>query len=389
MSESTSPGQFGLWGKESKRDWPLITQDEAAHALAAFALHDVTPIEWHSARPFSAVSRLGDKTGRAWFLKRHHSALRNCEALAEEHRLIAHLAEQGMTVARPLATGNGISVFTLGCWNYECFPALDGRDLYRDRLSWEPYLSHHQAWEAGRGLAAFHQAAQNYNAPARPDRPLVSSLTPLLDTRGPEIGLERWIARNIPLRDAIEALGGMAPILAALRPHFERARPFLERPVLQWGHGDWHGSNLTWHGEAGHEKTGAVFDFSMADKTTRGFDIAVALERSMISWMKPNHASDGGPPDFTSELDQITVFLDGYDSVCSLSRQKREEIAAFLPLAHVTFAFSEIWYYHCLLERPDLAKTTRDTYLIDHARWFSGAHGQDVLRLIAPEAKKP
>lgn len=387
MSAGASPGQFGLWGKEAKRDWPLITQEEAAHVLRAFALHDVTPIEWHSARPFSAVSRLSDNRGRSWFLKRHHHALRDSTALIEEHSLIAHLAEHGLTVSRPLLTESGETVLTLECWSYECFPALHGRDLYRDRLSWEPYLSRHQAFEAGHALAVFHNAAQNHGEPARPDRPLVSALTPLLDEQGPEIGLRGWISRDAALRGAIEAQGGIETICDTLQPHFLRAAPFLKRPVLQWGHGDWHGSNLTWRGAPGSETIDAVFDFSMADRTTRGFDIAVALERSMIDWMKPQHASDGSPPEFASEPDQIVAFLAGYESVRPLSQHDRGEIAAFLPLAHVTFACSEIWYYQCLLDAPDLAKTTYDTYLLGHAAWFSAAQGQDVLELIARETQ--
>ncbi|WP_438382225.1 phosphotransferase [Asaia sp. BMEF1] len=387
MSGGASPGQFGLWGKETKRDWPLITQDEASRALAAFGLRDVTPIEWHSARPFSAVSRLSDDQGRSWFLKRHHHALRDKAALAEEHRLIAHLAERGITVARPLATESGDSVFTLGDWSYECLPGLEGRDLYRDRLSWEPYLSRHQAFESGRALAVFHDAAQSYDGQARPERPLVSSLTPLLDERGPEIGLCSWIASNAAMRGAIDTQGGAEAILTALRPHFRRAAPFLASPATQWGHGDWHGSNLTWHGAPEHEKIGAVFDFSMADRTTRGFDIAVALERSMIDWMNPLHDPEGSLCDFASEPGQITAFLAGYDDVHPLSRREREEIAAFLPLAHVTFACSEIWYYQCLLDLPDLAKTTYDTYLLGHANWFSGKQGYEMLELIAAGAQ--
>ncbi|WP_051537358.1 phosphotransferase enzyme family protein [Asaia prunellae] len=186
----TSPGQFGLWGRETKRDWPLITQDEASLVLAAFDLPDITPIEWHSARPFSAVSRLSDCDGKNWFLKRHHRFLRDESALAEEHDLIAHLAGQGLSVACPLEASSGKTSLSLGEWCYECFPALGGNDLYRDRLSWEPYLTRHHAQEAGYALACLHEKAQSWNAPSRSTRPLVSSVIPLLDRHGPETGLK-------------------------------------------------------------------------------------------------------------------------------------------------------------------------------------------------------
>nr|WP_035447463.1 phosphotransferase [Asaia prunellae] len=167
---------------------------------------------------------------------------------------------------------------------------------------------------------------------------------------------------------------------------FRNATASLARAELQWGHGDWYGSNLIWQGPSGKETVSAVFDFSMADKTTRCFDIAVALERSMIDWMKPRRTLAHSPPFFRTEPEQIVAFLAGYERSHPLTMQEREDIAAFLPLAHITFACSEIWYYQALLNAPELAKTTYETYLLGHAQWFGTAEGKSLLnRIVKPE----
>ncbi|GBQ84069.1 phosphotransferase enzyme family protein [Asaia krungthepensis] len=396
-----APGQFGLWGKEAKRDWPLITQDEAQQALYAFGLTCDEAIEWHSARPFSAVSRLRDVSGTIWFLKRHHRALRDATALREEHRFITHLARHGLAVAPPRITSSGDTTYSLqggdgATWCYECFPALAGQDLYRDRMSWEPYLTVDQAFEAGSALARFHRAAQGYSAPSRAQRPLVSALTPLCGPAGPASGLRAWIASMPDLERALTDLGGNRALIEALTPHFKRAASSLSAPALQWGHGDWHGSNLIWHKTPPPEggvaenagKTcfaGVPFDFSMADLTTRAFDIAIALERSMIAWLTPCHEGDG-VPDYRVEMSQISAFLRGYHAQWPLTASDRSDIAVFLPLAHATFACSEIWYYASLLRAPALARVTHDTYLVAHARWFSTAQGRALLDFIASPA---
>ncbi|GAB6854491.1 phosphotransferase enzyme family protein [Asaia astilbis] len=384
----SSPGQFGLWGQESKRDWPLITPDEASRVLTAFGLNGVETIDWHSARPFSAVSRLSDEAGKSWFLKRHHRALRDPVALGEEHALITHLHHSGLGVACPRAAKDGTFTVAIGAWSYECFPAIRGADLYRDRMSWEPYLSLHHAHEAGAALARFHEASKGWDASPRSDRPLVSALTPLLDDKGPAEGLKSWAARNRDLHAALENEGSLETIFAPLQPHLDHAAPFLKRALLLWGHGDWHGSNLSWCGVEGKETVSAPFDFGMSDLTTRGFDIAVALERSMFGWMGPQQTTESALPDFTVHLDQIDAFLAGYEQIHSLSAHDHAEIAAYLPLAHVTFACSEIWYYAHLLHAAELAKTTCTTYLQGHARWFSADHGRSILNHIATRCGK-
>ncbi|MDL2172317.1 MULTISPECIES: phosphotransferase enzyme family protein [Asaia] len=396
-------GQFGLWGKEAQRDWPLITKDEAKHVLAAFGLESKAPISWHSARPFSAVARVSNPGGQVWFLKRHHHQLRDRGALAEEHRLISHLSENGLPVACPRectseSAGSGSTILVSGAWCYECFPALAGLDLYRDTMSWEPYRSPDEAFEAGSALARFHRAGRSFKAPSRSTRPLVSALTPFLGEADPEIAFRGWVKAQPALSEALDRQGGLSPLIAALTPAITQARPFLKTPALHWGHGDWHGSNLIWDckeaGQSLPDRTivRAPFDFGMADLTTRAFDIAVALERSMVDWMNPHAVSPTSKRDFVhtdqsvdyaTRPDHTAAFLAGYDQEEALGPHDREEIAAMLPLAHVAFACSEVWYYDTLLRAPDTTEVTWETYLIGHLDWFDSPPGRNLCQLVA------
>lgn len=407
--ENVAPGQFGIWGKENRRDWPPITEDEVRSALVSFGIApDGIGIGWHSARPFSAVARLDGRDGVVRFLKRHHKALRSRHVLDSEHGFMAHLACNGLPVALPLPMRNGGTVLVQDEWCYELFDGLEGEDLYRETMSWEPYRSVAHATEAGRALAIFHAASAGWTAPSRADQPLVSALSPFLDPLGPVAGLSEWICRQESLHTALDRNGGLARLLGDLCPLLERAAPFLALSSPHWGHGDWHGSNLVWRRGCQGDHVVAPFDFSMADCTSRHFDIAVALERSMIDWlhpMRPEAMAQGGQdgadtlirppdraedlagpsaiPDYTVQHEHIAAFLQGYGRVHALGKCDYEMIAAVLPLAHIVFACSEIWYYDVLLGAPDLARVACETYLHDHTAWFAHGRGAELCTAIA------
>ncbi|GBQ15149.1 phosphotransferase enzyme family protein [Swaminathania salitolerans] len=396
-----APGQFGLWKKHAERDWPALTEQEIASVLAPASPDsaatgdrhpspscDKTAPFWHSERPFSAAALIVRQGAPDVIVKRHHHGLRSRETLQTEHALIRHLHGRGLPVALPLALANGEDVTCEDPWVYEAFPRLSGRDLYRDRMSWDPYFSVAQARAAGQALARYHDAATGFEAPDRADTPLVSALAPLLGTQ-PESALRRWVAAQPALEGALDRHDPHGRWLAALAPHLHRAAQKPDSFPSLWGHGDWHGSNLIWPDEIAGGGTDAAphpdadivapcpFDFGMADRTTRPFDIAVALERSMFGWLSPEAGS------YRVEWEQIDAFLSGYDRLWPLSGRLCKAIATMLPLAHVTFACSEIWYYDTLLGREDDARTALEDYLIAHAAWFSSPDGRAACDHIA------
>src|SRR5581483_2856149 len=97
--------------------------------------------------------------------------------------------------------------------------------------------------------------------------------------------------------------------------------------------GDWHPSNLTWSPDG---TPLAVLDLGLSNRTTPVHDIAIALERSCVSWLDPVPGAD---------LETVHALLDGYTAVRPLSDVEWAALPAFTATAHVEFALSEVEYY--------------------------------------------
>ncbi|MEG0245268.1 MAG: aminoglycoside phosphotransferase family protein, partial [Pseudomonas sp.] len=78
-------------------------------------------------------------------------------------------------------------------------PRAQGQDLYRDALSWTPFLSLQHAYAAGVALARLHQAAEGFTAGARRTPVLVANL--------------RHCSNNAPI-SSIETALAQQPVLA-------------------------------------------------------------------------------------------------------------------------------------------------------------------------------
>lgn len=352
--------------------WPAITEGEAQGVIAHFpAAGPLIDLHWHSPRPFSAAA-LVRTGGGALFLKRHHRSLRSPAALQEEHGFMAHLRAAGVAVPQILTMADGASALAQGEWTYELHRTAPGIDLYRDRLSWTPFLSHDHAREAGAALARLHRAARDYPAAPRGPHPLVGSFA-ILPAPDPLVATDAYVAarpdlaaflRDRPWRGELADLftgfgAGLADRLAG-------------QPPL-WTHNDWHPSNLSWTAEG---RVDTIFDFGLATRTCALHDLAVAIERTAIAWL--DLKEDGMAADGAAAL----ALLAGYHSVLPIDRADVATIAAILPLVHVEFALSEIHYFAGILNDPDQASMAWDGYLVDHARWFGQPAGQDFLRQI-------
>ncbi|EQB18718.1 hypothetical protein L284_03915 [Novosphingobium lindaniclasticum LE124] len=347
--------------------WPAITDEEAEAVLARFVgAGHLAALRWHSPRPFSAATLVETDRG-TFFLKRHHHRLRSPAALAEEHAFMAHLRAAGQPVPEVIAARDGSHSVTCGDQVYELHARASGRDLYRDRQSWTPFLSHGHAYEAGAALARLHRAAGNFAAPARGAHPLVASFS-ILPSSDPQAAAQAYVAAR-PALSAFLAGGSwlqeLSRLFAALGTGLA-ARLACQPPL--WSHGDWHPSNLLWSAQGA---VSAVFDFGLATKTCALHDLATAIERTAIPWL------DGDPvPDAAA----ANALLAGYGSVLPLSRVDIADLVAVLPLVHVEFALSEIDYFAGILGDRDQAELAWQSYLIGHAEWFLSPTGQSFLR---------
>jgi Ser/Thr protein kinase RdoA (MazF antagonist) len=352
--------------------WPVITADEAEATLAHFpAAGRLVILRWHSPRPFSAAALVQTSEGE-FFLKRHHQRVRTPVALAEEHHFIAHLRSAGLPVPEIVAASDGAGAIGKGEWSYELHRMAPGIDLYRDRPSWTPFLTHGHAHAAGAALGRLHRAARGFASAPRGPRPLVASFT-ILPSPDPLAAAQAHVA----------ARPALATFLADLPWQQELARLFAllagglaDRLVGQpslWTHNDWHPSNLLWSSDG---TVSTIFDFGLATRTCALHDLATAIERTAVPWLQLGEGMDDEPADVEAAL----AILAGYRTVMPLTRADVETIARLVPLVHVEFALSEVDYFAGILGDRDQAKLAWQGYLVDHAEWFLSAPGRDFLR---------
>lgn len=351
--------------------WPAITDDEAAAVLARFpAATPITGLRWHSPRPFSAATLIDTADG-ALLLKRHDQRVRSVAGLAEEHGFIAHLAASGAPVPDILRTADGTSAVAAGGWSYELHRQGAGDDLYRDRPSWTPFLSHAHAHAAGVALARLHHASRGYDAPARVTQPLVASVA-ILSAVEPLTAAEAYV----DARPALAAFLATRPWRRQLSSLFAAAGDGLayriaDQPPL-WTHNDWHPSNLLWSATGAIE---TVFDFGLADRTCAAHDLAIAIERTAFAWLELGVGRDDAIADPVAALS----LLAGYETIRPLSRSEFDTIIRLLPLVHIEFALSEIAYFAGIVGDLAAASLAWEGYLLGHAEWFLSAAGQDLL----------
>jgi Ser/Thr protein kinase RdoA (MazF antagonist) len=392
-------------------DWPPLTDDEVGVVLAAYpACGGGHPggqpvVTWRSPRPMSAAglvrcdAREG-RPGRCVFVKRHHAAVRSTGQLITEHALATYLRLRGVPVPSVLRDTDGATVAARGDFRYEVHEVADGVDLYRDAVSWSPFTSLGHAWAAGAALARLHGAAAAFPLPERLSAPLLSSCAiviaadpgadPAADPgpgqarpgrpsdpvglSGPAGGVARFAADLPALAAYLSARDWRTDVDQYLRAPIERAAPLLAALPRQWGHGDWHPSNLTWTGPGPDAVVAGVLDLSLANRTLAVHDLATALERATVSWLDLDETGHAA-----ADLDAVDALLDGYESIRPLSGLEAVALAAVLPVVHVEYALTEVEYFAGIVGSPANADLAYDAYLLGHARWFAGPEGAAML----------
>jgi Ser/Thr protein kinase RdoA (MazF antagonist) len=375
---ATAARAHGIDGTLVKPDWPPLTLDEVRPMLARFP-RDIAPtrILTVSPRPFSAASVVATRHGRV-FVKRHARSVRDREGLLEEHRFLAHLIANGAAVPRVLANQDGETAIELDDWTYEVHQAPPGVDLYREALSWTPFLNASHACAAGIALAQLHRGAQNYSAPRRLNRPLVAGFT-IFAADNPASALSRYIA-NRPALAAHPATEQHAhQALALLEPFHHELRPHLPALPPLWTHNDLHASNILWTNDPS-PTAGAIIDFGLADRTNAVHDLAQAIERNIVDWLclHPNST----PANLHVDLPALHGLLEGYESVLPLTAEEAAALAPMTALCHAEFALSEADYFLGVLHSESKALVALDHYLVGHARWFHAEAGSALLAAI-------
>ncbi len=359
-------------------DWPVLTEDEVRSVLSRSEGSrrrdgDEVRITWSSPRPMSAAALVSCSRGEL-FVKRHHRKVREPARLRLEHAFAQHLRDQGEPVARVLVGAGGETVWQEGDFVYEIHEKAHGVDLYRDTPSWHPFVSRDHARAAGRALAHFHQAARGFTASATAPGVLTNSMV-VLGADDPPRALRHLIDSRPALSRALTSRDLGSDFARDFESGVGSVAPLLGRLESQWGHGDWHPSNLTWTSEAASADVASVLDLGLANRTTTVHDLAIALERSVVDWL--DLALTG---EIRADLPAVDSLLDGYESVRELTVTERVAFLAVLPVVHLEFALSEVEYFADVVHSEANLHLAYDGYLLGHARWFHSIRGVELMR---------
>ena len=371
----------GMGTEPAAPDWPPLTLPELDVLLWGFPeASGAREIRWRSPRPLSAAALVRTARGTEVFVKRHHVSVRTRESLAEEHGFLRHLAANDAPVVQVLVGGSGESVGVSedGAWTYEVHSVGEGEDVYRDAISWSPFLSLEHARSAGRILARLHESARGYDRPNRSVAPLTGGFTIFGDQTDPLSAAEKFVAARPALAVYLERKGHWLPALEQVHlPFYERLRPWLAELEPSWTHNDLHASNLLWHGD----EAATVIDFNLADRAYAVHDLALAIERNAIEWVELAEKGERAV-----HADAARALIAGYEEVRRLTEAERAALPALLPLCHVDFALSELDYFAGVTKNEGNAELAY-RYLIDHTAWFAGVAGAAFLRdIVSPRA---
>ncbi|MBV6882856.1 phosphotransferase enzyme family protein [Xanthomonas euvesicatoria] len=366
-------------------DWPVLTTDEIHRVLQRFAaVGHLTAVRWHSARPFSAAACVDTASGPV-IVKRHHCSVRSVAALREEHSFMAHLRWAGAPVVEVLHDARGRTALAHADWVYEVQRVGAGHDLYRDALSWTPFSDVAHARAAGAALAQLHCAAQGFDAPARSTSVLVANLR-LFAQADPLQALHDALPTRPHLAAALQDRPWPDDLATHLLPWHAQAWPLLSAPGALpplWTHGDWHASNLLWETTDGPTRVSAIFDFGLSDCSSALFDLATAIERNLIPWLRLDTGARA-----QAELDQLDALLEGYAQHRPLDANHLRRLAALLPIVHADFALSEMEYFAGITRSPANVDIAYHRYLLGHADWFASAEGQHLLAHLHARARR-
>jgi Ser/Thr protein kinase RdoA (MazF antagonist) len=367
----------GLDGTLVGPDWPPLTFDEIRDLLEHFPVAgELMAIASASPRPFSAASVVETRLGRV-FVKRHARSVRNAEGLIEEHRFMDHLRANGAGVPRVLATSSGNTTVETDDWTYEVHAIPAGVDLYEDAISWTPFRSVDHARATGEMLARLHVAAASYKAAARKPRPLVSSFT-IFASNDPARMLEQYLAARTQLDQDLSTRRECKEALALLAPFHNELKPLLPFLPALWTHNDLHASNLFWSDASLQSRATSVIDFGLSDRTNAIYDLAQAIERSIVEWLVLMRDPEGGEA-VPVHLEHLWALLAGYERIRPLTHAEAAALAPMVALGHAEFALTEAHYFLAALHSTEKARVATRDYLVKHAQWFRGPGKQKLI----------
>jgi len=344
----------------SDRYWGPIEPGEAARVLG----RPVEIVSQHL-RWLFAVAHCRWDAGEA-IVKRQPAMRRRLEQVQWQHRLANHLADRGVPAVRArdlIAEGE--------LW-YEVFDVARGEDVYAGVDTWEPFARAEHVAEAGRVLARFHRAGEDFE-PRRPQPQTGFVVQMGLVHLPPAKAVEVLCAARPAVADYLTGRDWAAAVTEAYGGSFDRLRPLADRLPERPLHGDWQTNNLFFRSD----EISSIIDFHQADYAPRVLDLAVAVERNCFFW---NRISEGD--DSALDLAHARILVDAYDREAPLTDDELQAFPDVLAACQFEYGISFLDYYWGVEEDREKADWAWNTYVLGHARWWRTPAGQAARRMI-------
>ena len=126
-----------------------------------------------------------------------------------------------------------------------------------------------------------------------------------------------------------------------------------------------------------------MIDLGLANRTFAAHDLAVAIERSAVSWLDLAESQHAHP-----DLPAVAALLDGYQSVRPLSQAELGALPSLLPVVHVEYALSEVEYFTSVVRSRENADLAYHTNFVGHTRWFGTPEGRVLLSYLRQRADR-
>ncbi len=263
------------------------------------------------------------ETGSArYFLKRRNPRYSSPESLLHDHALMEHLAGKGLCTPLALPSRTGCRWAETEGHVYELYPYMPGAPHDPE--------SDAQIAEAGRQLAAFHQAASGFAPPPGKQWPRYHD--PANTIAALQWAEEELASRTGPTPAGLRLDAALAQVRRLLHVAAALADDFTDDeyagyPVLTV-HGDWHPANVKYQGD----HICGIFDLDWATRQPRLVDLADGLiyfAGRRTARMDPSDIRTLTAP-FELHNDRTRVFLRGYLEQGEISNRELGALPRFM-----------------------------------------------------------
>lgn len=261
------------------------------------------------------------ESGR-YFLKRRNPRYSAPEVLRHDHALMAHLAAKGLCTPLGVVCREGRRWVEVGDRVYELYPYMPG-DPHDPR-------DEAQLTEAGRQLAAFHRAAEDFALPPGKEWPRYHDpANTIVALEWAEEELKSLTGLTPAGRERADALREVRRLLAVSR---ELAAEFTDEQYHGYPklvvHGDWHPANVKYDGN----RICGIFDLDWATRQPRLVDIAdgiIYFAGERAGRMDPSDIRTLTAP-FVLDSHRIRRFMEGYLKAGELAGDELRGLTRFL-----------------------------------------------------------